>query len=211
MKLTVYTIEGQNAGELSLADGVLIPNRRGTQALTEAITTYRANQRAGTASTLTKGTVHGSGKKPWRQKGTGQARAGYKQSPVWRGGGVVFGPHPRDFSKQINKGVARLALQRAFTNRVKAGDVVVVEDFKLAEPKTKLVASALKKLNAGKGALVVLDAVSADVARASRNLKNVEVASAQNVNTYQMMRFNKVIVSKPAVEVLSKRIAAEQK
>ncbi len=209
MKLTVYSLDGQSAGEVQLPEGVLIPNRRGAQALIEAVTAYRANQRAGTASTLTKGTVAGSGKKPWRQKGTGQARAGYKQSPVWRGGGVVFGPHPRDFSKRLNKGVARLALQRAFTDRVRAGDVVIVEDFKIAEPKTKQVAAVLKKLNAVKGALVVLDTVGADVARASRNLPKVEVTAAKNVNIYQLMRFNKVIVSRPAVDVLAKRIAAE--
>lgn len=210
MKLTIYNMEGKNAGEAQLADGVLIPNRRGTQALVEAITAYRANQRAGTASTLTKGTVNGSGKKPWRQKGTGQARAGYKQSPLWRGGGVVFGPHPRDYSKRVNKSVARLALQRAFTDRVKAGDVVVVEQFSIPEPKTRLVAAALKKLNADRGALVVLDAVSPDVARASRNLPKVEVTAASQVNTYQLMRYHKVILNKPALDVLSRRIAAER-
>ena len=208
MNLTVYNIDGKKSGEMVLGDDLIITNRKGAQALVEAVTTYRANQRLGTASTLTKGEVAGSGKKPWQQKGTGRARAGYKQSPIWRGGGVVFGPKPRDYTKRINKGVARLALRRAFSDRVNAGDVVVVEESSIPAAKKKLVASALTKLKISKSALLVPDAVSPDIYLAARNIPHLEVVSAANVNTYQMMRFRKVIVSKPAVALLEKRMQA---
>ena len=105
----------------------LIENGIGTQALHETVVAYRANRRAGTHSPKTKATVAGSGKKPWRQKGTGNARAGYKQSPVWSGGGVVFGPHPRDYSKKTNKNVKQLALKKALSSRVNAGEVFLIE------------------------------------------------------------------------------------
>jgi large subunit ribosomal protein L4 len=206
MRLIVYNMDGKNSGEVDFPDDLVIKNHRGAQALTEAVTTYRANQRAGTASTLTKGTVAGSGKKPWRQKGTGNARAGYRQSPVWRGGGVVFGPKPRDYSKRMPKRVARLALQRALSDRVNAGDVMVVEAFTIPEAKTRHVATTLKKMKADTGALLILDAVSPEISRAARNLPKVQVVSADNVNIYQIVRFRKVIVSKPAMALLEKRI-----
>src|SRR5271170_5806121 len=122
----------------------LIDNGIGTQALHETVVAYRANRRAGTHSTLTKATVSGSGKKPWRQKGTGNARAGYKQSPVWTGGGVVFGPHPRDYSKKTNKAVKQLALRKAISSRVNAGEVYLIEPLTLAKPKTKELVAKLK-------------------------------------------------------------------
>ena len=109
----------------------LIENGIGTQALHETVVAYRANRRAGTHSTKTKATVAGSGKKPWRQKGTGNARSGYKSSPVWSGGGVVFGPHPRDYSKKTNKTVKQLALRKAISSRVNAGEVYLIDPISL--------------------------------------------------------------------------------
>src|ERR1700759_631745 len=132
-----------SASPLSLSDAnaklkvELIANGLGTQALHETIVAYRANRRAGTHSTKTKATVAGSGKKPWRQKGTGNARSGYKSSPVWSGGGVVFGPHPRDYSKKTNKAVKQLALRKAISSRVNAGEVYLIEPIALAKPRTK--------------------------------------------------------------------------
>src|SRR5476649_1998427 len=114
----------------------LITNGIGTQALHETVVAYRANRRSGTHSTLTKATVNGSGKKPWRQKGTGNARAGYASSPVWSGGGVVFGPHPRDYSKKTNKTVKQLALRKAISSRVNAGEVYLITPISLSQPKT---------------------------------------------------------------------------
>lgn len=205
MKLKVSNIAGQEVGEFDVA-GLLVEKRRGAQAVQEAVTAYRANQRAGTASTKTKGEVAGSGKKPWKQKGTGRARAGYKQSPVWRGGGVVFGPKPRDYGKRINKQVSRLALRKALSDKLASGGVILVDQFAVSSPKTKQVAEALAKLQAGPKALVVVEQVSKDLTLAARNLPTVEVVSAANVNIYQLVRYPKLVVSQAALGQLEKRM-----
>src|SRR6202790_5772477 len=124
----------------------LIENGIGTQALHETVVAYQANRRAGTASTKTKATVSGSGKKPYRQKGTGRARAGYMSSPIRRGGGVVFGPHPRDYSKKTNKNVKRLALRKALSAQIIDGNVFLVDDFNIKKGKTKDFIAAVKKI-----------------------------------------------------------------
>src|ERR1700761_7829156 len=132
MSATVLTIAAAKEAKIEV-----IENGRGSQALHDVVIALRANRRSGSANTKTKATVNLSGKKPWRQKGTGRARAGYASSPVWVGGGVVFGPHPRDYSKKVSKTTRRLALRKALSSRIAAGDVLVVEDFAVKEPKTK--------------------------------------------------------------------------
>jgi len=136
MKISIKDSAGKNQGEQEVKF-VLIENGKGTQAVHDAVTAYRAAQRSGTACTKNVGEVSGSNKKPWRQKGTGRARAGSNQSPLWVGGGVVFGPKPRDFSKKISKKTRSLALRKALSERLKAGDVILLDDFKLTTPKTK--------------------------------------------------------------------------
>src|SRR5215467_14654184 len=136
MKLTIKNTQGQDQGELEVRFPV-IEDGKGTQAVHDVVVAYNAAQRSGTASTKTMGEVAGSGKKPWRQKGTGRARAGSFASPLWRGGGVTFGPKPRDFAKKISRGTKQLALRKALSERLKAGDVVIVNDLKLGSPKTK--------------------------------------------------------------------------
>src|SRR5213076_942648 len=136
MKLSVKDTQGQDQGELEVKFA-LIENGKGTQAVHDTVVAYRAAQRSGTACTKNVGDVSGSNKKPWRQKGTGRARAGSFQSPLWRGGGVVFGPKPRDFGRKISKSTKQLALRKALSERLKSGDVVVVEDIRLSSPKTK--------------------------------------------------------------------------
>src|SRR5881396_3834627 len=136
MKLTVKDINGSQQGELDVTFP-LVEDGRGSQAVHDTVVAYRANQRMGTACTKTVGEVSGSNKKPWRQKGTGRARAGSHQSPLWAGGGVVFGPKPRDFGKKVNAKTRQLALRKALTERLKAGDVQVLSDFKLDSPKTR--------------------------------------------------------------------------
>src|SRR6266496_1397897 len=136
MKLTVKNIQGRKQGELEVKFE-LVANGKGTQAVHDAITAYQAAQRMGTASTKTMGEVAGSGKKPWRQKGTGRARAGSFQSPLWRGGGVVFGPKPRDFGKRISHATKQLALRKALSERLRSGDVLVVDEIKLGSPRTR--------------------------------------------------------------------------
>src|SRR6266496_2483600 len=136
MKLAVKDIKGQSQGELEVRFA-RIENGRGTQAGHDAVVAYLANRRMGTACTKNAGEVAGTNKKPWRQKGTGRARAGSFQSPLWRGGGVVFGPRPRDFGRKVSRNTKQLALQKALSERLKSGDVVVVDDIKLSSVKTR--------------------------------------------------------------------------
>src|ERR1017187_4664186 len=136
MKLTIKDIKGKNQGELEVKFQ-LVEDGRGTQAVHDTVVAYQAAQRMGTACTKNVGDVAGSNKKPWRQKGTGRARAGSFASPLWRGGGVVFGPKPRDFTKKVSRNTRQLALRKALGERLRAGDVVVVDDLKLDSPKTK--------------------------------------------------------------------------
>src|SRR6187455_2767180 len=132
MAATVLTIDAAKAANIPVVE-----NGRYSQVVHDVCVAYRANRRSGTANTKTKAEVNLSGAKPWRQKGTGRARAGYKSSPVWRGGGVVFGPKPRDYSKKVSKSVRRLAFQKALSERIKAGDVLTIAKFEVGELKTK--------------------------------------------------------------------------
>src|SRR5213596_2098222 len=136
MKIPIKDSKGNSQGELEVKFA-MIEDGRGTQAVHDTVVAFRANQRMGTACTKTVGEVAGSNKKPWRQKGTGRARAGSFASPLWRGGGVVFGPRPRDFGKKVSRKTRQLALRKALSERLKAGDVVLVDDLKLESPKTK--------------------------------------------------------------------------
>src|SRR5712664_3765351 len=142
MKLTIKDTKGKDQGELEVKFQ-LIEDGKGTQAVHDVVVAYRAAQRMGTACTKNVGEVAGTNKKPWRQKGTGRARAGSTQSPLWVGGGVVFGPKPRDFGKKVNIKTKQLALRKALTERLKAGDIQVVSDLKLDSPKTKAFTSVL--------------------------------------------------------------------
>src|SRR6476619_221344 len=141
MSATIFTAEEAKKAQIEL----ITDPAKGCQAVHDAVVALRANRRRGTASTKTKAEVNLSGAKPWRQKGTGRARAGYKSSPIWRGGGVVFGPKPRDYSKKISKSVRRLAFQKALSQRIKAGDVLTVDKFAVPELKTKSFLALLKK------------------------------------------------------------------
>src|SRR5512142_3299718 len=154
MKLTIKDTKGQDQGELEVKFP-LIENGKGTQAVHDAVVAYQAAQRMGTACTKTMGEVAGSGKKPWRQKGTGRARAGSFASPLWRGGGVVFGPKPRDFSKKVSRNTRQLALRKALSERLQAGDVILVDDLKLVSPKTKEFLGLLSALELKGTALIV--------------------------------------------------------
>jgi len=206
MKLTIKDLSGKDAGELEVKLSV-IENGKGTQAVHDTVVAYQANQRSGTACTKTMGDVNGSGKKPWRQKGTGRARAGSFASPLWRGGGVVFGPKPRDFSKKVNQATRQLALRKALSERLKASDVLVVSDLKLASAKTKEFAALLKTLGLGKTALFVTETVDQNLRLASRNVPNVEITTSDALNTYQALRSDKLVFTKGAFEKVEQRLA----
>src|ERR1039457_4239939 len=172
MKIAIKNIAGKDQGELEVKFP-LIEDGKGTQAVHDAVTAYRAAQRSGTACTKTVGDVQGSNKKPWKQKGTGRARAGPFRSPLWAGGGVVFGPKPRDFSKKISKKTRALALRKALSERLKFGDVIVVDDLKLTSPKTKDFIGVISTLELKGTTLVVSVGTDKNLTLASRNIPTV--------------------------------------
>src|SRR5580658_7056063 len=163
MKLPVKDITGKSQGEYEVKFP-LIENGRGTQAVHDTVVAFRAAQRMGTACTKNVGEVAGTNKKPWRQKGTGRARAGSFQSPLWRGGGVVFGPKPRDYAKKVSRATRQLALRKALSERLKAGDVLVLDELKLASPKTREFVGLMSALKLDGTALFVAHAADKNLA-----------------------------------------------
>jgi len=207
MKIAIKDIKGKNQGELEVKFE-MIENGRGTQAVHDAVTAYRAAQRSGTACTKTAGEVQGSNKKPWKQKGTGRARAGSVRSPLWAGGGVVFGPKPRDFSKTISKKTKQLALRKALSERIKLGDVVIVDDLKLSSPKTKDFSNIIDKLEL-QGTTLVVAAADKNLTLASRNISYVTMTTGDLLNTYDILRPDKLLFTKSAFEKVEARLSQE--
>src|SRR5271169_2517019 len=204
MKIAIKNIEGKKLGELEVKFP-LVEDGKGTQAVHDAVVAYRAAQRSGTACTKNVGEVSGSNKKPWRQKGTGRARAGSHQSPLWVGGGVVFGPKPRDFSKKVSKKTRSLALRKALSERLKAGDVIVVDDLKLSSPKTKDFIGVISALEL-KGTTLVVAPADKNLTLASRNIPTVALATSDSLNTYDVLRPDKLLFTKSAFEKVSDRL-----
>ena len=180
---------------------------KGAQAVKDAVTAIRNAMRAGTASTKSKGEVAGSNKKPWKQKGTGNARAGFRQSPVWRGGGVAHGPHPRSYEQKINKKVMKLAFARAFSDRLVEGDVIVLDELSLEAPKTKLMAKLLVDLGVDRTAVVVQKEVDETVFLATRNLPRIDYTTAQALDVYTLLASRKLVCDKAGFDALMARIA----
>jgi large subunit ribosomal protein L4 len=180
---------------------------KGAQAVKDAVTAIRNALRAGTASTKSKGEVAGSNKKPWKQKGTGNARAGFRQSPVWRGGGVAHGPHPRSYEQKLNKKVWALAFARAFSDKLAAGDVIVVDEFQFEAPKTKLMAKLLKELGVDRTACIVQKDVDDTVFLATRNLPRIDYTTAQALDVYTLLASRKLVCDKAGFDALMERIA----
>ncbi len=208
MKLTIKDIKGNSQGELEVKLP-LVEDGKGTQAVHDTVVAYQAAQRMGTACTKTMGEVAGSGKKPWRQKGTGRARAGSFASPLWRGGGVVFGPQPRDFSKKVSWKTKQLALRKALTERLRAGDVVVVDDLKLESPKTKDFIGVLAALELKGTALFIAQGVDKNLTLASRNVPKVTLATSDALSTYDVLRPDKLVFTRGAFEQIESRLAKE--
>ena len=204
-----FTAAGEAAADIAVEDGKLVLDR-GAQALKDAVTAIRNGMRAGTACTKGKGEVAGSNRKPWKQKGTGNARAGFRQSPVWRGGGVAHGPKPRDYSQKVNRKVMQLAFARAISEKVGGGDVVVVSEFKFEAPKTKLLAKFLAKIGVERSALVLTGAVDEDVMRMAGNLPRVAAMSAAEADVYTLMRFKTIVADRAAFDALMARVAGKE-
>ena len=208
MKLTIKDITGKDQGELEVKFQ-LVEGGKGTQAVHDTVVAYRAAQRMGTACTKNVGDVAGTNKKPRRQKGTGRARAGSFQSPLWRGGGVVFGPKPRDFTKKISRTTKQLALRKAMTERLRAGDVLLVDDIKLGSSKTKEFVGVLNALDLDGTALFVAHVADKNLMLATRNVPNVVLTTSDSLNTYDVLRSDKLVFTRNAFEQLEARLGKE--
>ena len=208
MKIAIKNLAGQDQGELEVKFP-MIEDGKGTQAVHDAVVAYRAAQRSGTACTKNVGEVTGTNKKPWRQKGTGRARAGSFQSPLWVGGGVVFGPRPRDFTKKISKKTKELALRKALSERIKAGDVVVVDDLTLTSSKTKAFDGLLLALDLAGTTLIVSVGIDKNLTLASRNIPTVDLTTSDSLNTYDVLRPDKLLFTKSAFEKVEARLIKE--
>lgn len=195
--VTVYTTDGAQAGDMELSD-VVFAAQINENLLHDAVVAHLANCRQGTQSALTRAEVRGGGIKPFRQKGTGRARQGSSRSPQYEGGGVVFAPKPRDYSKKLNKKVRRAALRSALSSKLADENVVVVEQFDLEAPKTKEMVRILENLAAG-NALIVTDAPDVNVVRSASNLPGVKTAVATALSVYDILSHDKFVVTKDAV------------
>ena len=208
-KIKVFSPAGKATGEMTFADERLVLDK-GEQAVKDVVVAIQNGLRAGTASTLSKGEVAGSNKKPWKQKGTGRARVGLRQNPIWRGGSVAFGPKPRDFSQKINRKVSQLAFTRALSDKIASGSVVVIETFDFTEPKTKQMTALLKKLGIERSGLIITDQYEENVALSAQNLPSVAVLRAAEVDTYALLYFRTLVVTKAGFEALTARMKAKK-
>lgn len=205
-KVAVYDIAGNQTGEMELNENVFgVDINEGV--MHQAVVMQLANQRQGTAATKTRGMTRGGGRKPWRQKGTGRARAGTIRSPLWVGGGTVFGPHPRSYAFTMPRKVRRLAIKSALSAKIQDNGLIVVEGLKVEEPKTKKMVEILKNLKTTGKALIVLADADTNVMRSAHNIPGVKTVTNQGLNVYDILYHTHLILAKEAVtkieEVLS--------
>jgi len=201
-KLVIYNSSGSKVGETASIFGETINQ----QLLAQAVSMYLANIRKGLASTKTRGEVSGGGKKPWRQKGTGRARVGSIRSPLWRHGGVVFGPHKRDFSYHISARLRNAALLNAFNEKNCEGKILVLESLQADSPKTKELVSVLDKLNAKESVLLVVSKHQENLQKASHNIPHLTLAEARNINALDVLRNKKIILLKDCLGIIRERL-----
>lgn len=203
---SVLNIKNEKVGEIELNKNVFDLFVK-EHLLHDVVKMQLAGRRAGTACTKTRIEVSGGGKKPWRQKGTGRARSGSNTSPVWRGGGVSFGPKPRDFSIKLNRKVKKQALAMAMSARNQEGNLIVLDDFTLDAIKTKEFVKVMKVLDIENG-LIITEKLDDNVNRSSRNVQGFKVLSTAGVNVYDILLHKKLILVKPAIEGLERRVIA---
>ena len=197
-KANLYNMAGEKVGEIELSDAIfgIEPNK---SVLHDSVKNHLANCRQGTQSALTKGEVSYTTAKPWRQKGTGRARAGYKGSPVWTHGGVAFAPKPRDYSYTLNKKVKRLAMKSALSAKAAEDAIIVIDDLKVEEIKTSAFAAFLKNINVCGKALVVTETVDEKVVKSARNIAGITTTIATILSPYMILNNRKIVVSKAAL------------
>jgi len=197
-KASVYNTQGEVVGEVQLSDAVFGAEIN-ESLMHQAVVAYQARQRQGTQSTKGRSEVAGGGRKPWRQKGTGLARAGSIRSPIFRGGGITFGPKPRDFSQDLPKVMRRKALTSALSAKVKDGDLIVLDSLRLAAPKTREVTVILARLNVVRAALIVTPETDPTLVLSARNIPGVDTQRAENLNAYDVLVHGKVLMTREAV------------
>lgn len=201
----VYSVDGKKLDKLQL-DKNIFGSKVNEFVVHESILMYLANKRSGTHSTKTRSDVSGGGVKPWRQKGTGRARSSSIRNPLWKGGGKIFGPHPRDYSYKIPKKMRAEALRNSVNAKLQEENLILVEDIKVDQPKTKKMRAILDKLGAKTSSMLVVGVMDKNTALASRNLEAVDLKLASDLNTYDIMSHDKLIVTKDALKQLEKRM-----
>lgn len=205
-KVAVYNMQGSQVGEIELNDAVFgVPFNEA--AVHNAVVMLLANRRAGTHSTKTRAEVSGGGRKPWRQKGTGRARAGSIRSPLWRKGGIVFGPKPRSYRYSLPKKARRLALKSVLSAKVAEGNIIVLDSLHFDQPKTKSMVNVLKALNVDNKALVVTAGKDENVIKSSRNIPGISPVEAARVNVYNVLNHEKMVITKDAVAKVEEVLA----
>ncbi len=206
-KVSVYNMTGAQTGEIELNDDVFGVEVN-EAVMHQAVVMQLASRRLGTASTKTRGLVRGGGRKPWRQKGTGRARSGSTRSPIWVGGGTVFGPLPRSYAFSMPRKARRLAIRSALSAKVKAGELMVMEDIAIAEPKTKTVVNMLDSLKVGDDkALIIVASLDENVEKSSRNIPGVKSITSMGLNVYDILYHDKVLITKDAVSKIEEVLA----
>ena len=197
-KVNVYNMQGEVVEQIELSENIFGVEIN-EHVVYEVVKNQLANKRQGTQSTKTRAEVRGGGRKPWKQKGTGRARAGSTNSPVFVGGGVAFGPKPRDYSYKVPKKVRRLALKSVLTSKVQENEIIVIDHLDFNSPKTKDMVNLLARLNADKKALIVMDEKNINVIKSSKNIPHVETALVNTINVYDILKYNSFIITKDAV------------
>jgi large subunit ribosomal protein L4 len=198
-KLSLYNNEGEQVDQIEVQESIFgAPIKQG--AMHQAVVTQTARRRLGTASTRDRGEIRGGTSKPWPQKGTGRSRHGSTNSPIWTGGGVAFGPRPRDYDPKMPKKMRRAALKSALSDKVNEGKLIVVDEFVFETPQTKIMAALLNKLNVNDGALIVSDQPDLNLIKAARNLPRVKTILARQLNVLDILTYNHLVLSKKALE-----------
>lgn len=197
-KVALYNTQGEQVGEIELADSVFAVEVN-EAAMHQAVLAFLANRRLGTAATKTRTEVSGGGRKPWRQKGTGRARHGSIRSPIWRGGGIVFGPHPRSYRMTLPKKIKRLALKSALTSKVNDGALIVLDRLVMDIPKTREMAAVLGNLKTGRKVLIVTEAPQENVIKSARNIPGVKTVNADQLNVYDILNTDNLVITRDAV------------
>lgn len=205
LRIPVLSLDRETVGEFDLPAHIAGQPQR-DHLLFETVRMQMANRRAGTASTKTRGEVRGGGKKPWRQKGTGRARAGSSRSPIWVGGATIFGPRPRSYSYRLPRSARRTALCTALALKQKQGELTVINELSFPEPKTKRMLEMLSRLGLGNNVLIVIAQADENIEKSARNLPTVKVLRSEGLNVYDLLRYRQTLFTQQALALVSEKL-----